>query len=634
MQKLRLFVCTFLLAGTVVAQTAGSSSSSSNTNGAPQDPNQPLQSPLQEPVKTDPLDQRKQQQKSDFNVSETSTSGQDQFLGELKLMIRNTELGGGFQQRSFLSPGENLLGESNIYSDQRFLGGHRFQMLTMYRGTNDRSIDPEQNSLQKAYVRIYGKSDEYVFGDVLVNYSRLAFNQNIKGASLVWKLGSRWKLSTVAGIYTDRWGSLYHSYAEYPSRPYTATVAGGRLEYQLAKRTTIGWNFSSYTDQLSSIPQTPLVAGVTPTSPFPANNRIGSIDWKTAVGGLRFNGEISESATVFDKRLSSDYQTDFGGFAEATYRYKRFSVRSSMVRYEPNFASFNARQISDLQDWVTRASFELTSWLTIDGTGRRSNNNLKGQSDFETVSWGPEGRLIFHDMPFYKRMVFETGYRERLTYNANLNSANCSALATATNDPTTCRADRGVRMPFAEITLPVKTTFFSIGVERQQVIDQVHPSQSTTGNRVYASFRGIYDLGGWHFNPVFRYEFQRTSQRPELENLIDRLDYDNNRLGTASLYIETPKYFVMELAFRDASSTLVSYIPDPSVLNGPQVFAPAGYSRPQYKAALTYKFRNDENTLLVFSFERNSNFYYAPSPNYDERVYGVSIIYKFGKRRK
>jgi len=34
----------------------------------------------------------------------------------------------------------------------------------MFRGTDDTSIDPERNSVQKAYVRIYGPRDEFYPG--------------------------------------------------------------------------------------------------------------------------------------------------------------------------------------------------------------------------------------------------------------------------------------------------------------------------------------------------------------------------------------------------------------------------------------------------------------------------------------
>jgi hypothetical protein len=34
--------------------------------------------------------------------------------------------------------------------------------------------------------------------------------------------------------------------------------------------------------------------------------------------------------------------------------------------------------------------------------------------------------------------------------------------------------------------------------------------------------------------------------------------------------------------------------------------------------------------LFIFSFERNSNFY-LNSPNFDERVSGLTFVYKFGR---
>src|SRR5512146_1013658 len=99
-----------------------------------------------------------------------------------------------------------------------------------------------------------------------------------------------------------------------------------------------------------------------------------------------------------------------------------------------------------------------------------------------------------------------------------------------------------------------------------------------------------------------------------------------NRLATVALYIEAPRWFVIEGAFRDNSATTLS-----------------GYSRPSYRANLTYKIANDENKLFIFSFERNSNFYfsehYTPGGvlnpiNFDERMMGVTFVYKFGKRAR
>ena len=80
----------------------------------------------------------------------------------------------------------------------------------------------------------------------------------------------------------------------------------------------------------------------------------------------------------------------------------------------PNFASINARQIADLQDMLFRVSYDALPWMTVDGTMRRNNNDLKDQLPFQSTIWGPEGRLIFHDLSFYRRASLEVGYRHRI----------------------------------------------------------------------------------------------------------------------------------------------------------------------------------------------------------------------------
>jgi hypothetical protein len=597
MRLLRILFCSVLLASAALAQSSGQSNSQS-TSTAPQDPNTPPQNPLEEPKKVDPEQEANKPKPSTFDLGRGDTSkGQDQTLGEIRLMTRSTDIGGD-TTRSFKSSGENNLAEINLFEDRRFLVNHRIQMLSMYRGTNDRSIDPEQSSLQKAYLRIYGPRDEYIFGDALINYSRLTFNQNIKGLSTAWKLGDRWKLSTAAGIFIDRWGSLYKDYSDTPSRPYTAVVAGARLEYAIRKDSSIGFNFSSSEDQEDSLP-----IAILGTPPLPTSNRIGSFDTRWVLKNIRLETEFAASSTNFDQRDVLGYQTDWGARMEGSWRLHKLSLRGSYVRYQPNFTAINARQISDLQDFVFRTSYELTTWLTVDGTARRSNNDLANQLTSELVTWGPEARLIFHDLPFYRRMVFETGYRHRIT------SASDSSVA------------RFVRMPYAELTFPVHNAYFTLGWEQRQATDEITASQDSNTHRLYAGIRGNYEFHRWRFNPMVRFELERGAQRPDLLLVPPdlRLDRDSNRLGIAQVYIETPRWFIAELGFRGVSQTL---------------FNPAGRggnNRPSYRAALTYKVMNDENKLVIGSFERNFNYYYL-SQSFDERQVGVTLVYKFGKR--
>lgn len=633
---------------------------------------QQQQNPLNETPQTPDQQQQQKDQKarsapSGFEQGASSASAEDQNLGEIHLMTRYTELNGNLT-RSFRNAGENNLGEFNYFFDHRFLAGtRRMQFLSMYRATDDSSVDPDRNSLQKAYFRVYGPRDEYLFGDALINLSRLSFNQNIKGASLTWKLGNRWKISTVSGVFIDRYSSLYKDMPLrsvngtpagcYPppgysgsfvtlndpqcGRPYTAVVSGGRLEYAISKDGFLGLNFSSSDDLVNT--RRFADPGM---APLPASNRVASVDTKWQKGQFRFDSEYAYSVTDFDSRLTAGcitsscvnnqgaqndpglgYQGDYGARAEASYRVGKLSLRGSYIRFQPNFASMNARQIADLQDISGRASYDLVSWMTVDGTVRRSNDDLRQQLPFERTLWGPEGRLIFHDLPFYRRGTFEMGYRHR-----NIAASNGSV-------------DRFVRMPYAEFTVPIKTTFLTVGYERRGTRDQIDAGQSTNVNRMYASLRGLYDFGGWHVSPNFRFELERESKRPGLSQmpLSSPLDailwYDSNRLSTAALYIEAPKWFILDGAFR-ASTATDAILLDPAAYPG--VLAPAGYSRPSYRIALTYKIANDENKTFVFGFERYSNFYFdsthGPSNsvinplNFDERVSSLTFVYKFGKR--
>jgi hypothetical protein len=794
MRLFRLLCCVLALAEMAAVPTSSAQTGNQQNAPAPatgQAPANPIQDATQSTSLTQQNQQQQQQEQaeaakgkpSSFDIGAAGAGQQDQELGEVRLMTRHSELNSGSPQglaRSFHNRGENDLAEFNFFLDKKFFStGHRFQFLTMYRGTDDSSIDPERNSIQKGFVRIYGPHDEYIFGDALVNYSRLTVNQNIKGASASWRLAKKWKLSATGGVFIDRWGSLFKdqlidlpAYSIDPrtglrtpylldangnpvldaagnpirlvsgcqgnvfnptpnnfvpsndpqcGRPFTAAVSAARLEYAFARDSTVGFNWSSSNDLVDTrAPLAPNTPQPFP-SPLPASNKVGSIDFKYQLRRLRMDGEFAYSATNFDTRATpcggdstlaptnpainptpcdsrvptagGGVQGDWGARLDATYRWHKFNFRSSYVRYQPNFASMNARQISDLQDFLFRVSYDALPWLTMDGTMRRNNNNLKQQLPYETTILGPEARLIFHDFSFYRRAALEVGYRHRIIDG----SAATLPLDATTLKPTltaNCVShsdgkgqvciDRILRQPYVELTLPIHTTFLTLGYERRQSIDLMSAgatNNTNNTNRFYASLRGVYDFGGWHVSPNFRYELERQGHRLDLDTFVLPttattyvnpfqllfLDYDSNRLGTASLLVEAPKWFILEAQFRDTTATITvpafidvclpgqvqkvgtppacpaGLTPGQKVVNGA-----SGYSRPSYRVALTYKLLNDENKVLIFSFERNSNFYFgapsgtdyvgvppggAPNPlNFDERIAGVTFVYKFGKR--
>jgi hypothetical protein len=630
----------FAQSSTTSGQTQSQSSSQATNQSSSSSQNQPV-SPLQDQptgIAAEQQAQANSQKSGQLSQFETPNgSQQDQELGEIRLMTRYTQIGGD-PSRSFLDPGLNDLAEINYFRDHSFLGTtFRLQSLAMFRATDDYSIDPEKTSIQKIYFRFYNPRDEYIVGDALVNYSRLTFNQNIKGVSASWLLGSHWKLSMVGGVFTDRWGSFYK---DLPGRPYVANVAGSRLAFTPSRNLTIGANFAFYQDIVSTLPAEPIG-----TTPQPASNLVGSVDFRYQLKNFRLNGEFAYSSTDFDERgqglpcpIGTDasgnviygpcnsnspqpqlgFQGDWGGLAEGNYRWHKFTLRGSFVRFEPNFAALNARQIADLQDLLIRPGYDLTNFLEVDGTMRYTINDLKEQLPYRTTLWGPEGRLMFHDLPFYRRMVLEVGYRDRM-----VNSSNYSGPISVTG-----QVDSYIRGPWAEITAPIKTTYLTFGYERRDNVDYVNPQNTSNTNRFYIGWRGVYDWGGWHINPGIRWELERQSQEPFLNYnpVLATLEYNSNRLDTISLIVEPPKWFIIELGFRDASATITS-----ATETLPPLYYPSGYSRPSYRAQVTYKYRNDENKLVIFTFERNNNYYYT-SNNFDERVAGVTLVWKFGKR--
>jgi hypothetical protein len=225
-----LFV--LLLPAILMAQTSSSSESTQSSSGSqPPASTQPQpENPLQEQPKTTEV-QPAAPTASRFDVN--TATGEDQQVGEIKLMTRYTELNGD-TARSFRVPGSNNLAEFNYFSDQGFLINHRIQVLTSFRATDDRSIDPERVSLQKGYVRIFSDRDEIIAGDALVTLSRLTFNQNVKGLYGNFKLGDDWRIAGFSGIFIDRYGSLYKDLS---GRPFMAATSGARVERSLSTAT-------------------------------------------------------------------------------------------------------------------------------------------------------------------------------------------------------------------------------------------------------------------------------------------------------------------------------------------------------------------------------------------------------------
>ena len=375
-------------------------------------------------------------------------------------------------------------------------------------------------------------------------------------------------------------------------------------------------------------------------------------------------------ASVLDSRCFSSYVPDNAYRAEMSQKIGKFNWRSEYSRFQPDFSSANARQIRDLQDFNIRGDYQFIRQLGLTVSWRRSNDNLNGQRNFTSVVRAPEVRLAFRDLPFYRRFVLEVGYRERnldttgdplstcvdtsvppLTRKV-LARIGCSVNPTSTLPETRTATElrvRSTRIPFFSVTLPVKDTMVTFDYEHRHDMDRVIFPDSTDSDRYAFGFRGNYTWNSWDVIPSFRFELERLSKRlpnnPAATLTDPTLAFptaffigdDTNRSFNAQLQIEAPRYIRLEGVYREFNSLALSPLRASVLLDPLQHFfyLNQGFKRPYWRAALTYKIRNNENTLLTAYYERGNNMFATGDPfvadtkSFRETIIGGTLLLRF-----
>jgi len=616
---------------------------------------------------------------------------------ELRYIVDGTDIQGN-RERSFLHEGINHTAEFSFFSNGPIGDFHRFEILAVGRYTNNPQVDPERNSIQRAYVRLQGPSFEGNLGDALINFSRLTFNQNVKGLTISKKLRPGLKVIGTVGFFVDRWGSLYRQYSVFrdltgppnplsPGKPYTRFVAGTRVEQQIGRGNWIAMNWSHGKDLQQSLPGAtlacldpisgfitirPLSSGCLPGEaevvgfrrPFPeaVNNDVISADTNVEYvpWHFGFRGEFAYSwtsggtpppaadasnfacgseppifgAAVLDARCFAGQAGDWAGRLEAHERIKKLTLRTDYSRYEPNFFSANARQIRDLQDFSVRGEYELTRSVSVIGLWRRSNDNLNGQRNFTNVVRAPEGRLVFRNLPFYRRMAIEVGYRER-----NLDTQ-------GTPGPLDVQK-RSTRIPFLTLNVPMGRANLAFDYEHRHEMNAVTPQLSTDTDRFAIGYRAHYSWDRWEFSPTARFDIERLDKHAPFNPALPPTDitllfpgdffsaFDTNRTIQAGFLLDTPRYLRIEGNYKEFNGLALSSVP----VNQPPVFLyfNQGFKRPSWRAAVTYKIGNDENRTVTAFYVRTNNFFPTGDPtvpdvrSFRETVIGGSIVLRFRK---
>ncbi len=624
-----------------------------------------------------------------------------QMYFELRYTVDGTDIQGN-RERSFLHQGINHTAEFSLFSNEPIGDLHRFEILAIGRYTNNPQVDPQRNSLQRGYVRVQGPSFEVNLGDALINFSRLTFNQNVKGLTATKKIVPKLKFTGTVGYFVDRWGALYSDYSVFrdlsgppnplaPGKPYSRFVAGTRLEQQIGRGNWIALNWSHGKDLQQSLPDAtlacldsvtgfitvrPLSSGCLPGEaevvgfrrPFPeaVNNDVISADTSVEIvpWHFGFRGEFAYSwssggtpplgadstnfacasqppivgASVLDARCFTGQVGDWAGRLEAHERIKKLTLRTDYSRYEPNFFSSNARQIRDLQDFNVRGELELTRHVSVAGSWRRSNDNLNGQRNFTNVVRAPEGRLVFRDLPFDRRMVLEVGYRER-----NLDT-------TGTPGPLDVQK-RSTRIPFLTLTVPAGHANFAFDYEHRHAMNAVTPQLSTDTDRFAIGYRAHYSWDRWEFSPTARFEIERLDKQTPLNAALPPTDitllfpadffsaFDTNRTIQAGFLLDTPRYIRIEGSYKEFNGLALAPLEVSAQFNPqlPFLYFNQGFRRPSWRAAVTYKIGNDENRTVTAFYVRTNNFFptgdptVADSRSFRETVIGGSIVLRFRK---
>ncbi len=630
--------------------------------------------------------------------SDSLSAEPGQMYVEIRYNVDGTQFQGN-RERSFLHEGVNHTAELSFFSNAPIGGIRRLEILGVGRYTNNPRVDPERNSLQRSYVRLTGPTFEANIGDALVNYSLLTFNQNIKGLNLWKNVAPRLRLTGTVGYFTDRWGSLYRDYTFFrdltaapnpvsPGKPYSRLVGGARLEQKFGRSNWLATNWSHGKDLLQSLPEATLAcqdntaaiairlisSGCLPGEtevvgfrrPFPeaTNNDVLSADTslQSQLLRLRLRGEFAYSwtsggmpptganfknfvcasqapivgADVLDSRCFSGQVGDWAGRLEANQRLGKLSWRVDYSRFQPNFFSANARQIRDLQEFNIRGEYELGRRVSLIGSWRRANDNLNALRNFTRLVRAPEVRLVFRELPFYRPLILEVGYRER-----NLDTS-------GTPGPTDFQK-RSPRIPYLSLSLPFRSTQVSFDYEHRHEIDAVTPQLSTDTDRFALGYRARYTWGRWDFAPFVRFEIERLDKEAPRDAALAPTDltlifpgdffsaFDTNRTIQTGFLLEAPRYFRIEGDYREFNGLALSPLRASLALN-PQMgflYLNQGFKRPRWRGEVTFKIANDENRTVTAFFERTNNFFATGDPfvpdqrSFRETVIGGTIVLRF-----
>jgi hypothetical protein len=476
-----------------------------------------------------------------------------------------------------------------------------------------------------------------------------------------------------------------------PGKPYSRLTGGARVEWKFGQGSWLAGNWSHGKDLQQSLPEarvfcddpqlgtrrvTFIRPGCLPLETLlPGANRpvveainndvLGAelnYEWRKA--GLNVRSELAESwtsggrapagaafnnficatvapvfgASIFDARCFEGQVRDFALRVEASQRWKKIRWRSDYARFSPDFFSASARQVRDLEDFYARGDYDLNQRVALTASWRRSTDNLNGLRHFTNVVRAPEVRVGLRDLPFYRPLLLHVGYRQR-------------SLETAGAPLAVEQRSRTTRIPFLSAELPVRATMrLGFDYEHRTDLDRIRPALSTDTDRYGFSFRGAWTWEGWDFSPELRWDLERLRKLTPNDPARSVVDpglvlpndffgaFDSNRSIRAGFLLEAPRYVFVEAYYREFNSVVLLPVLASVALDPLQRFfyLNPGFKRPHWRAALTYKIKNDDSRTVTLVYERGNNRFHTGDPfvtdvrSFRETVIGATVLLRFG----
>ena len=506
-----------------------------------------------------------------------------QMYFELRYTVDNTDIQGN-RDRSFLHPGINHTAEFSFFTSEPMGDQHRLEILGVGRYTNNPQVDPQRNSLQRAYVRLQGPSFEVNVGDALINFSRLSFNQNVKGPTVSKKLLPRLKVIGTVGFFIDRWASLYRNYTYFlpfdpsmvvtpnpdsPGKPYSRFVAGTRVEQQFGRTNWLALNWSHGKDLQQSLPGATL-ACIDPGT--------GLISIEPLNPGCAFPGappgeiEIPGFRRPFPEAVNNDVvSTD----TNLEYAPWRFGIRGEfayswtsggMPPMGANSTNFACAPVSPIVgadvldsrcfsgqagDWAGRLEAHerikkltlRTDYLRFEPNFFSANSRqIRDLQDFTVRgeyeltrnvsligSWrrsndNLNGQRNFTNVvraPEGRLVLRDLPFNRRMTLEMGYRERN---LDTPGNPGPLDVQKRSTRIPFLSLIVPMHAGTFSFDYEHRHEMNAVTPQLSTDTDRFAIGFRAHYTWDRWEFSPTGRFEIERLDKSTPLNAALAPTD--------------------------------------------------------------------------------------------------------------